>query len=123
MKKAGYIVSLVGVIVDSVFSGIIGLGLLGLGVPVLAAIIFVLIAAEIVAIVNYKKSNGWVIFLLVLGALTILISLNNGTFSITGIALLVGTILTLASKDQVKTLPVKTYTLEEAKAELEKESQ
>lgn len=122
MKKAGYIVSLVAVIIDAVTSGIVGIGLLGLGAPILAAIIFVLIASEIVAIVNYKKSQGWVIFLLVLGALTIIMSLNNGTFSITGIALLVGTILTLVSKDEVKAPPVRTYTLEEAKAELEKES-
>jgi len=122
MKKAGYIVSLVAVIIDVVTSGVVGLGLLGLGVPILAVVIFGLIAAEIVAIVNYKKSNGWVIFLLVLGALTIIISLNNSTFSITGIALLVGTILTLASKDKIQVPPVKTYTLEEAKAELEKES-
>jgi hypothetical protein len=122
MKKAGYIVSLVAVIIDVVFSGIVGLGLLGLGLPILAIVVFVLIAAEIVAIVNYKKSNGWVIFLLVLGALTIINSLNVGTFSITGIALLVGTILTLAAKDEVQIPPVRTYTLEEAKAELEKES-
>jgi hypothetical protein len=92
MKKAGYIVSLVAVIVDSIVSGILGLSLLGLGIPILPVVIFALVAAQIVAIVNYKKSNGWVIALLVMASLTIVIAFGNDTFSLTGIALLVGTI-------------------------------
>jgi hypothetical protein len=122
MKKAGYIVSLVAVIVDSIVSGILGLSLLGLGIPILPVVIFALVAAQIVAIVNYKKSNGWVIALLVMASLTIVTTFGNNTLSLTGIALLVGTILTLSAKDEVQVPPVKTYTLEEAKAELEKES-
>jgi hypothetical protein len=123
MKKAGYIVSLVAVILDSVISGLIGLAMFSYGIPVLGLIITAIVIAEIIAIVNYKKADGWPIFLLVLGALTIILSLNSEppSLSITGVALLVGPILTLISKNQKEVTPQKTYTLEEVKALLEKE--
>ena len=106
MKKAGFIVSLVSVIFGAVFDLIIAVTamqtgdsrLIGIGVVTLVITSFL-----IFAMMHYKKGNGWVISLLVLGAITILTSLQVGQFNITGVGLVVGTILTLVANSKEAT--------------------
>lgn len=97
-KEAGYIVSLVGVVVDIALSLISGLAIFALGFPILGIIVVGLSSVGIVAIVNYHKRE-WVIVLLVLSAIGLLYGLVNGTIPLSSIVILIGTILTLSKKD------------------------
>lgn len=97
-KETGYVVSLIGVILDVFTSIMTAIVLISYGINFVAFLIVALSGLLVFAIVNYKKRE-WVIVLLVLSLIGLVNSLLNESIPYSAIIILVGTIVTLTKKE------------------------
>ena len=103
MKKAGFIVSLISIILDGVLSlaAIVALSAID---PTLGFMLLlftsILLVPMIVGLVNVNKNSKWAIAFVLVGCISLLISLTNtGSLPLIALGEIIGGILILTDKE------------------------